>query len=213
MATAALAVCALAACASPAPVLPPGPLDVPIDVVQRDWHTEICASPADLDGKLATLTAEFPGARLLCFGFGERDYMMEGDRGAAVMLASLAPSAAVLLVIPLWVPTAQAFHSVDPEAVVVKLRISRPGARNLADFIWHSVQTGADGAPVHLRGGINPGSTFYAASGTYSALATCNTWSASGLRAAGLPVNDAVIFAGDVMDQIHRVAAAQAATP
>lgn len=203
----------LAACASPAPVLPPGPLEVAVDVVQSDWHTELCASPDDLPGSLATLAAGFADARLLCFGFGERDYMMNGDHGAGVMLSSLAPSDAVLLVIPLRVTTGEAFRAIYGEAAVVALHVSRPGAANLADFIWRSLRIGADGKPVRLQPGTNPGSVFFAASQSYSGLATCNTWSATGLRAAGLPVNDAVVFASDVMSQVRGIAAAQARSP
>ncbi len=180
-----------------------------IDAVERGWHTDFCVAPADVSGKLATLLADFPGAAFLCFGFGERHYMMDHDHGVGTMLASLAPSEAVVLVIPLTVPPAQTVGEASRPATVVTLRVSRAGAANMADFVWRSIRTGADGAPQKLRPGINPGSMFYAASGSYDAFATCNTWSASGLRAAGLPIDDAVIFAEDVMAQVRRVAAAQ----
>ncbi len=194
-------------------MLPPAPLDVPIDFVERSWHTEICLAPADLSGKLATLTREFADPHLLCIGFGERQYMMEHDHSVGVMLASLAPSEAVVLAIPLWVPPAEAYDTASGQASVLPLHISRPGADNLSGFIWRSLQLGADGRPVVLRTGLNQGSLFFAASGAYDAFATCNTWTASALRAAGLPIDDAVIFAGDLTSQVRKVAAAQAALP
>jgi len=208
----ALLAMALSACASTAPVLPPGPLDVHIDVAKRGWHTDLCIAPTDLSGRVATLASEFPGAEVLCFGFGERHYMMDGDHSTAEMLSSLAPSEAVVLVTPLQVPPAQAFGP-EEGAEVVPLRISDAGARSLSGFIWGSLQTGTNDAPEQLRRGINPGSMFFAASSSYNAFATCNTWSASGLRAAGLPVTDAVIFADDIMSQVRKVAAAQAGIP
>jgi uncharacterized protein (TIGR02117 family) len=200
---------ALAACGTPAPTLPPGPLDVRIDVVERSWHTDFCVAPNDISGRLTTLAADFRGATFLCFGFGERHYMMDHDHGVGTMLASLAPSEAVVLVIPLQVQPAEAVGAASGQATVVTLHVSRAGAANLADFVWRSIRTGADGRPEQLRGGVNAGSMFYAASSDYDAFATCNTWSASGLRAAGLPVNDAVIFADDLMAQVRRAAAAQ----
>ena len=159
-------------------------------MVESGWHTELCLAPADLSGRLATLAGEFP-AKFLCFGFGElgmRDYGPRPRGGET--LASLAPSEAVLLVLPLDRPPAEAFDTASGDAQVLALRVSDAGARNLSEFVWRSVLLGPDGAPVHLRPGVNEGSMFFAASGTYNAPATCNTWSATGLRMAGLPVNN-----------------------
>jgi len=50
-----------------------------------------------------------------------------------------------------------------------------------------------------MRAGPYPGSLFLPASRDYSALYTCNTWTAEGLAAAGLPVAPAgILFAAQV---------------
>lgn len=208
---AAIPLALLAGCASPAPMLPPQPLDVRIDVLQRDWHTDLCLDPRDLTGKLTAVTADFPGARFLCFGFGERQYMLEKDHSALAMLSSLLPSRAVLLVTPLPGPPGEVIVRDKGYFDVVSLRISRAGAANLSDVTWRSIQSDASGAPADLGPGTAKGSRFYAASFTYNAMTTCNTWTGTGLRAAGLPVNDAVIFVDDLMSQVRAVAKAQAA--
>jgi hypothetical protein len=195
---------ALAGCASAAPSLPAEPLDVRIDTVQRDWHT-------DLTGPLAKLAGGFRGARVLCFGFGERQYMLEKDHSTLAMLTSLLPSRAVVLATPLPGAPAETVTRNQGFLDIETLHVSRAGVASLSGFVWRSIQTTPDGAPVRLGPGSTPGSAFFAASGTYNAFATCNTWTATGLRTAGLPIDDAVIFVDDLMPQVRRVARAQAA--
>lgn len=202
---------ALAACATTPPALPKQPLDVEIDVVQRDWHTDLCLDPHDLSGNLAKLAATLPGARSLCFGFGERQYMMEKDHSTAAMLMSLLPSRAVVLVTPLPGPPATA---IDPRLgpfEIVPLHISHAGAANFSAVVWSTFATNPDGSPALLGPASDPGSRFYAASGTYNAMTTCNTFTATGLRQAGLPINDGVVFVDDLMAQVRKVARLQQA--
>ncbi len=200
---------ALAGCATAAPSLPPQPLDVRVDVVQRDWHTDVCLDPRDLSGRLAALAADFAGARFLCFGFGERHYMLEKDHSMLAMLASLLPSRAVVLATPLPGPPAQVVTRGQGFVDVRTLRVSRAGADNMSVVIWRSLATGADGSPERLGPGAAPSSVFFAAAGNYDAMATCNTWTATVLRAGGLPIDDAVIFVDDLMSQVRGVATAQ----
>ncbi len=207
----ALMAIAPAGCATTPPILPPGPLEVRIDVVQRDWHTDICLDPRDLTGKLASVAADFPGARFLCFGFGERQYMLEKDHSTAAMLRSLLPSRAVLLVTPLPGPPAEVVVRTQGEVDIETVHVSRPGAANLSDVTWRSIQTNPDGTAARLGPGADPASMFYAASGTYNAMTTCNTWTATALRSAGLPINDGVVFVDEVMSQVRKVARQQAA--
>jgi uncharacterized protein (TIGR02117 family) len=196
---------ALAACAAVPPALPPGPRPVRIAVADRGWHTELCvAAPAPAD-PLAALAAGFPGARFLCLGFGERQYLLSPDPGLGEMLSALLPSRAALLVTALSAPPAEAFGAAN----VVELGITTEGAARLGAFLWRSLETTRTGAPVRLRDGPYPGSAYFAATGTYDAFTTCNTWTADGLRAAGLPVGGLVIFAGQVMSQARSIAAAE----
>lgn len=50
-------------------------------VIDRGWHTEIGLPATALDGRLAALAADFPGARFLTFGFGDRHYLLARDTG------------------------------------------------------------------------------------------------------------------------------------
>lgn len=176
-------------------------------MVERAWHTDLCVdTPADGADPLAPFAAAFPGARTLCFGFGERQYLFSADHGLMEKLSALLPSRAVLLVTALPTAPAVAFGADK----VVTLRLTDAGDAALHRFLRSTAEGDAGGAPWFLRQGPYPGSAYYAAIGTYDMLDTCNTWSVAGLRAAGLaPGGGPVVFAGQVMSRARRIAAAQ----
>ena len=196
---------ALAACATTTAPLPPGPATASIGVVERGWHTDLCvAAPARPGDPLAPFAAGFAGAHVLCFGFGERQYLLGHDPGVLEMLSALLPSRSALLMTALRAPPEAAFGAGN----VVTLRVPAASEAAVRRFIRESVRTDAAGQPMRLRDGPYPGSVYFAGTGTYDAVRTCNTWTADGLRRAGLPVAGPVVFAGQVMSQVRRIAQA-----
>jgi hypothetical protein len=189
------------------PELPPPrlPAAARISVVERGWHTDICLHNEDAGAWIASLARGFDGARYLCFGFGERRYLVTHDHGPLEMIASLFPSQAALLMTVLKDSPGAAFESRN----VVDLGIDREGLAGLQNYLRSAVQIDAAGQPLRLGTGPYPGSAFFAATGTYDFRYTCNTWTADALRSARLPVDDAVVFAGGVMRQARRLAALQ----
>ncbi|OAJ55761.1 hypothetical protein A6V37_05965 [Paraburkholderia ginsengiterrae] len=201
----------LAACASapPMPSSVPGdatgltaPTATTIEVVERDWHTDICIRSEDMDTSLARVARDFAGARFFCFGFGERQYVVGRRHDPLTMIAALLPSKAALLMAALRAPPAEAFGAAN----VVRLAINAAGRDGLQTYLRESLETDPNGQPVILGAGPYPGSVFYAAVGTYDAFHTCNTWTARALRSARLPVDDTVLFAGAVMRQARQLA-------
>jgi uncharacterized protein (TIGR02117 family) len=204
-----------AGCAAPPPP-PPDPAlaaDSPtIHVVAREWHTDIALPVAAIAHTplAAALAPTFPGATHLVFGFGERGFFTAPEPGSGTYIAALFPGPGAILVTGLRAPPAEAF---DP-AKVVALRVSRPGLDRLARFVWDDLEKDAQGRPRVLQEGPYPGSVFYASSATYTLGYTCNTWTATGLRTAGLPINPAgVLFVHQMMARARDAAALQAAAP
>lgn len=198
-----------AGCASrPAPVSPArGPATGTIFAVQRDWHTDIGVMVGDLHGPLAPLAADWPGARSLVIGFGERAYLMSRNRALADMAMALLPGPGALLVTGLSVRPDEAF----PE--VVPLGVDDDGMARLQRALAASFERDEAGTPRQLREGPYRGAAYYGATLRYSAAFTCNTWTAELLREAGLPIQvTGVIFAGQVMEQVRRVATAEASS-
>jgi uncharacterized protein (TIGR02117 family) len=160
----------------------------------------------DAGAWVMTLARGFDGARVLCFGFGERQYVVERRHDLLATLSALLPSEAAVLMTVLRAPPDAAFGASN----VVNLAITEAGRTALQAFLRASLQTDTAGAPLRLADGPYPGSVFFAAAGTYDAIHTCNTWTARALRSAGLAIADA-LFAGGVMRQARRIAAAQPA--
>jgi uncharacterized protein (TIGR02117 family) len=189
----------LAACVQLAPSPPAEfaaePRTEAIYVLHGGWHTELALSVQLIDGPLAALYRDFPAARTLVFGWGARDYYMAQHPGFADAMRALSPGPAVMLVTGL--PAAPA----SSENAFI-LFVSRPGMVRLSHWLWNELAKDAAG-PQRISAGPYPESVFYAATGSYDASHTCNTWTAEALRVAGLPVNAAgIIFADQVTAQL-----------
>jgi len=182
------------------------PGDPIIYVIGRDWHTDVAVPASELTGPLGGLERVFPGAQYFSFGFGERRYVLAQEKTFADMLLALWPGPGLMMVTGLRAPPSEAFGP----AHVVPLRVSETGRKALLTFVGRYFGLGS-GGDLRLAGnGPYPGSLYFASPGTYSAIYTCNTWTADALRAAGLPVEgDGVLFAAQVMNRARDVSTVQ----
>jgi len=194
----------LAGCSANLPLAPdraPPANAAVLYVARRGWHIDVGFALSDLESPLAALGTDFPGARYLTFGFGDRRYLMSPNHGGPELLAALWPGPGLLLVTALK-GTPEAAFGADQ---VVALRIDREQMRAVEAFIWQSLSVRPGGAGP-LAAGPYEGSLYYGAAARYSALHTCNTWAAEAIRASGLPVHTAgVVFAGQLWGQIGRL--------
>ena len=200
---------ALSGCSRTAalPYRPDGAGTATIYVIGRDWHTDIAIPASELSGPLAGLQRVFPGARYFSFGFGERDYLLARRASVVHTLLALWPSPGLVLVTGLRATPPEAFGP----SHVVTLRVSEAGQSALLAFVQNYFDVASDSRPRAAAYGPYPGSVFFASPGTYSAVYTCNTWTADALHAAGLPVTaDGVLFAAQVMRQAREASADQA---
>lgn len=198
----------LAGCTAPIPStdLTEGPRTETVYLIQRGWHTDIGMAADQLGPPLGRARSVFPGAKVVLFGFGERAYFMHREPDFTDMLRALIPGPGALLVTVLRVLPQYAFAPRD----VVALHVSARGLARLNEFIVESFEWTPDGAPMEIADGPYPGSVFYAATTQYSGVFTCNTWTAEGLKTAGLPIRAAgTLFAGDVEVQARAAAAQQ----
>lgn len=202
-----ISVVALAGCATPAP---PPALTASLEtetiyLVRRSWHTDIGIPVAEAGPELNQLQSTFPGVKVWVIGFGQRAWLLTRDHGFGDMVAAIVPSAGALLVTALRANPQVAF----PDHVVVELHVSPAGLARLVDFVDRSFVWPKDGVPRAIADGPYPGSLFYASTMTYSGLFTCNTWTAEGLQASGLPIDaPGALFADQVEDQARRAGTA-----
>lgn len=81
-------------------------------------------------------------------------------------------------------------YSALPVDSAIELRciaLDRTEYLNLMQFLKTSFEQTPTGKPIYLKSGASETDGFFAATGTYSALRTCNTWTAEGLDAANVP--------------------------
>ncbi|WP_042337097.1 DUF2459 domain-containing protein [Paraburkholderia ferrariae] len=201
---------ALGACAAADPPMPAAidtgnarAAQTAIAVVQRDWHTDVCLRTRDADAWTLALARGFDGATTLCFGFGERQYVVERKHDPLTMLGALLPSRAAILMTVLRAAPEVAFGKEN----VIEAPVSDAGLSGLQRFLRDSIETDNANGPLRLADGPYPGSLYFAATGTYDALHTCNTWTARALRSAGLASVADTVFAGHLMGEARAAAA------
>jgi uncharacterized protein (TIGR02117 family) len=155
-----------------------------IYVIKRKWHVDIGFAAADLRLPLASLRADLPGTQYLLFGFGDRHYLLDQDRGLGGALAALWPGPGLMLVTGVTTTLQVAFGKDN----VIEIPVTTAQLGEAQAFVWRGLSA-PSGAVAPLQTGPYAGSLYYSATQAYSAFHTCNTWAAEALQAAGLPVH------------------------
>jgi len=199
----------LSGCATSPQATPSDDPATTIDVVERDWHTDVCIRTEDADARLMRLVVGYNGSHYLCFGFGDRHYLLSRERGPMTLLSALLPGAGAILLTVLRDTPAAAFGADN----VVRLGISEQGIAELRDFLANAVQTDDSGKPVGLGDGPYPGGLYFGATAQYDGFYTCNTWTADALRTAGIPIHGPVLFADGVMRQVRSASQGEGGGP
>ena len=194
-----------AACLGPLPDrYPPrsGAASVTIYVVGHGWHTGIVVRPDDVPTGAWPESSRLPVTRFLEVGWGDRAFYESPDAGVSLALkAALASEASVLHVAGFDRTPAEYF----PGAEIIAIELSPRGMESLSRFVSQAYARDAAGAPIELGLGLYPGSRFYAATGRYSLVNTCNTWIAEALRAGGCPITPVwAVTAGNLLFQAER---------
>lgn len=142
-------------------------------LVDRGWHTELLVPAYAVTGPLAAATGRFPGAGLIAFGYGKRDWITAEEQSIGTILAGPIPGPGVVEV------TGRA----GLPAGAIRLPVG-DGMAGLLRFLTASLADPAAPPAVTSRFGQH----FHDSSIGYSLAYTCNTWVAEALASAGLPV-------------------------
>jgi hypothetical protein len=191
--------CACAGAGAPAAVNAPAKPELTIFVVPQGGHTGIAVRRADIPAGLWPEKEDFPDAMFLEVGWGDRDYYMALSPGLWLALkAALLPTPSVLHVVGTREGPAQHFW----QSEVIEIPVSRAGLERLLHYVHDAFdRAGADRAAA-LGPGQSPGSLFYPGRESFHLLRTCNVWTAGALRAADLPVRDAITVEG-ILEQVR----------
>jgi len=186
--------CLLVGCANaPLAELPQAPLEASIILVPQGGHTGIAVRRVDIPAALIPEKRDFPDAAFLEFGWGDRDFYMAEAPGPWVSFkAAFLPTRSAVHVAGVHGDLAARF----PGSEIVEIPLSRPALLGLLRYVHDAFERDGRGVAEPLGPGFYPGRE------TFHLLRTCNVWTAGALRAAGLPVRDALTVGG-IMKQVR----------
>jgi uncharacterized protein (TIGR02117 family) len=170
-----------------------GSAGVTIYVADNGVHTDLVLPARDFSNRVRPDHFADPAQAaqpMLMFGWGDRDFYLNTPTWwdmnpfrVARALAGMGPTVVHVSAVP----------EPQPAAKIRRLVLRPEEYARLVDYVQ---RTFAAGPPVRGYGGHD---AFYAARGGYSALRTCNDWSAGGLRSAGVRMGAWTPFAFGVM--------------
>ena len=195
----------MTACLGPIRELHPprsGEATTTVYVIVYGWHTGLVIRRDQIPTEAWPEHVRFPSAAFLEVGWGDRAFYQSPDAGLGLALrAAFASGGSVLHVAGLERPPPELFT----RAEIVAVELSERAVEALARFVSRAYARNASGEPIDLGPGLYAGSRFYAATGRYSLLYTCNTWIAEALRAGGCPITPAwAATAGNLLHQVER---------
>ena len=175
---------------------------VAIHVTSNGWHSSIVVPRAALPSGTLPEADDFPGAAYLSLGWGDAAYFPAREPGLGLTLgAALRPTPAVLHMAGLAAHPREVF----PAEEVVELRLAADGFARLVAYLDATVDRAGAARAQASQPGLFSFSRFYPATGKFHLFNTCNTRTARGLAAAGLPVEPGgVMTAEDLMAQLRR---------
>ena len=171
-----------------------------IYVVSHGWHTGIVVSARKIQSNLPQLEERFGNTPYIEFGWGDNMFYPANEITTGLTLRAL-----------LW-PTESVIHAVAipekvdlffPDSQVEKLCLSSTNYSLLISFITNSFHKDEKGNIIQLKNGIYGNSQFYQGEGKFYFMNTCNTWTAKGLKSAGIDISPTFkLTANSIMDYI-----------
>lgn len=181
-----------------APYTPCRPDSARVAFLKQGWHSGLVLPATEARGSLAPLRQQFPGAHYLLIGWGERWFYPAAHPGLLAALRALFPAPSVLYV--------QGLRHAPPSPDLLWRNLPAGGLRGLQRFLVHAFRRTATGELEPLSRKTGQGGSFFRARGAYDALHTCNTWTITALKHAGLPLDPAgILFSGQALAAVRSI--------
>jgi uncharacterized protein (TIGR02117 family) len=170
-----------------------------IYTVSHGGHTGILVRRADVPPGLWPEIRDFPDADTIEVGWGDQNFYRSPDPGLLITLsAAFAPTPSVLHLVGVRGSPLTAFRHSE----IVEIRLPRDAVAGLVRYIDAAHLREGGAAAQALGPGLYGDSRFYPGRERFHIGRTCNVWTAGALRAAGLPVRNAVTREG-LMKQVR----------
>ncbi|MFC1689532.1 DUF2459 domain-containing protein [Pseudomonadota bacterium] len=171
-------------------------------VVRHGWHTGFVIPSTTIQSRIPGLHDRFGDTPYIEFGWGDRAYYQTENKTLGITLrAVLWPTDAIVYAQPIPIEPGLYF----PESKVETLCLERQHYAQLVRFIENSFAQTDTGDIIFSQDGLDENSVFFKGTGEYYLFNTCNTWTARGLKSAGLEISPAFkIQAASVMRALPR---------
>jgi uncharacterized protein (TIGR02117 family) len=181
-----------------------------IQVVNHGLHSGLVVRAADLPGCAWPARCAFSDAEYLEVGWGDRAYYQAVDPPLWFGLRALFwPTPSVLHMAAFNGPAALRFPSLE----VIELEVTARGLDRLVAAIASSHEREPEGRPIDLGPGLYGPSRFYAARESFHLFRTCNAWTATMLREAGVAIQAPFVLTSDGLFRRLRPLAAPVPAP
>jgi len=156
-----------------------------IYIVSHGWHTGFVVPAKRIQHLLPKLRQRFSDTPYIEFGWGDKDFYQAKETTTGLTLNAI-----------LW-PTESVIHAVAvpkkadkyfANSIVETLCLSGRGYSSLLRFISESFYKDEHGEILELKSGIYGNSQFYKGVGNFYFMNTCNSWTAKGLKSAGMDI-------------------------
>ena len=172
-------------------------------IVHNFWHAAIVLRKADLAGAALPELADFPSARFIEFSWGDQDYFPDPDAGVLTALKAAFWSGGSVLHLVGFSENIESFYR---GAEVAELTLSAPAYARLTEYLSRSFARSRDSGRAPASPGLYAYSRFYPSTEKFSLMKTCNSWIASALEFAGLPVSPGLVLtAAQLGEQIDKL--------
>jgi uncharacterized protein (TIGR02117 family) len=174
-------------------------------IVRDTWHAAIVLGRNNIPPNKLPELVHLPETEMIEFSWGDQDYFPDPDAGFFSALRAAFRSRGSVIHLVGFSGSVERYY---PGALITELRLTSEAFARLLDFISATVARPSPTQLAEARPGLYANSRFYAATGTFSILRTCNTWVAEALRFSGLPIDPRfVITAGNLNNQLAELTA------
>jgi len=182
-----------------------------IYAVSKGWHAGLIVPSEGIGCAIPELQARFVGAAHYEIGWGDQGFYQAKKATLRLAFQALfASRGSVMNVVPVREPLPDFLQ--DRE--VAETCLTAAEYASLVRFISESFARNADGEIIAQARGPCGDSQFFLGRGAYSVLYTCNRWTATALRSAGLDLWPRITLTlGSVMRAVRRYAKACSSVP
>ena len=166
-------------------------------VNQGGRHTGLAVERADIPDPFLPVKSDYPEARYLEVGWGDDEGYRKDLTPWIVIKGLFWPTRSILQVDAFAGPLDENYD--DPRTTILEIKLSERGFERLCRHLGETWALDENGLPIAL------GDDWYRARGKYCLFKNCNTWVASGLRAAGCPITPVCcITSGPLLRQARK---------